>query len=83
MSDNYKFNPSTGEFEQNKGWNSSNNSSPNDKGVGLWGIFFLLFPYIGVIVYFFMRGSKPNKAKSILYWSIAGGVFMIIGMLNE
>lgn len=83
MSDNYRFNPSTGEFENRISWRPSNNNNSNDKGIGLWGIIFLFFPYIGVIVYFFMKNSKPNKARGILYWSIAGGVLMIIGMLNE
>jgi len=84
MNDHYRFNPSTGEFEKKKG--SGNSGKPyaaNDKGIGLWGLPFLIFPYIGVVVYFFLKHSKPHKAKSILYWSIAGGIIMFIGMLND
>jgi hypothetical protein len=31
MNDNYKFNPSTGEFEQNRGWNYSKKSEPKSE----------------------------------------------------
>lgn len=84
MSDDYRFNPSTGEFEK-KGFRKSRikNSPKNDRGVGLWGIPFLIFPYIGIPVYFFMKQSKPHKAKSILYWSIAGGILFLMATLSD
>lgn len=78
MSNDYRFNPSTGEFENKTNWKSN-----NDRRIGLWGIAFLLFPLVGFIVYFFIRNRKPSKAQSILYWSIAGVVLFIVGMFNQ
>lgn len=78
MSGNYRFNPSTGEFEGKTSWRGN-----YDKPIGLWGIVFLLFPWLGFIVYFFFRNNKPHKARSIFYWSVAGVVLFIVGVLNE
>ncbi len=77
MSD-YKFNPSTGEFE-----NIQERGVSKKKGIGFWGLLFLLFPFLGFVLYFFMRNSKPYKAKSILNWSIVGMILFIIGMMNN
>ncbi len=84
MSDDYKFNPSTGEFEEKSGWwKNLNLLFSTDKGVGLWGLLFLFFPHIGFLVYFLLKKRRPLQAKSILHWSIAGGILFFIGMLNE
>ncbi|MCY1660933.1 PLDc N-terminal domain-containing protein [Chryseobacterium sp. SL1] len=82
MNEDYQFNPSTGEFEKGTTWRKTKNNK-NDRGIGLWGIAFLFFPYIGLVIYFFIRYTKPNKAKSILYWSIAGGIVLVISMMDN
>ena len=36
-----------------------------DKGGCLWSIIGILFPYVGVVLYFLFRRSKPNTAEAV------------------
>ena len=60
-----------------------NNSAEDKPNIG-FNILALLFPIVGIILYFSWRNTTPNKAKSILTFALIGWAINIgIIFLNE
>lgn len=59
------------------------NKDPEDKPGCFLNAVSFLFPFIGIILYFVMRGEKPRAAKSYLNYALVSIAIGIIYAINS
>src|SRR5574344_1355550 len=69
-----QMNNNYGNNRVDNGYENNHESNDDDKPNLGFNILAVLIPLIGYILYFCWRNNTPNKAKSILIWSVVGSV---------